>query len=548
MNYKFYLFSLALSAGSITPLMAQSAIDAMRLTQQDMKGTARFMSMGGAFGALGGDLTTISQNPAGIGVYRSNEIGITFDLDLQSANSESGAGSFRTDQTKFLINNIGGVLTLRLPSKAVPNLNFGFTYNKTASFNRSYGGGLGDMQISMSNWMAGVANSNGLTVGDVPKNDTFDPYNPNDGGSAAPWVTILGYDSYLINPEGNPDNPNWTGQFGQGTSGTASYGVSESGGIDSFNIAIGGNIGNVVFWGMDFDITNLNYNMSSYYQERMENAYVMSDQGLEQTLSDWSLRNWYKVNGTGFAYKLGLIFRPIQEFRVGFAFHTPTYYNISEQFWASTDYSYNEGPYNSQATNDGVPGYNELRYRSPWHMIVSAAGVIGNNLIISADYEWTQTSRTHFKDASYIYDYGWDYSYAPTFNSYEGVNMDIKSYYRNQNTFRVGAEFRVTPKFSIRAGYSNVSSPVREAASDGHLNINTAGTNPDFRFDNSTNYYTAGLGYRTSGFYADLAYVHKQQSASWHAFDSDAASNIQAPKANLNFTSNQLVLSLGYKF
>lgn len=79
MNYKFYLFSLALSAGSITPLMAQSAIDAMRLTQQDMKGTARFMSMGGAFGALGGDLTTISQNPAGIGVYRSNEIGITFD-------------------------------------------------------------------------------------------------------------------------------------------------------------------------------------------------------------------------------------------------------------------------------------------------------------------------------------------------------------------------------------------------------------------------------------------------------------------------------------
>ena len=112
----------------------------------------------------------------------------------------------------------------------------------------------------------------------------------------------------------------------------------------------------------------------------------------------------------------------------------------------------------------------------------------------------------------------------------------------------MGAEFRVTPKFSIRAGYSNVSSPVREAASDGHLNINTAGTNPDFRFDNSTNYYTAGLGYRTSGFYADLAYVHKQQSALWHAFDSDAASNIQAPKANLNFTSNQLVLSLGYKF
>ena len=47
---------------------AQSAIDAYRFSQPDLRGTARFMGMGGAFGALGGDLSTLSQNPAGIGV------------------------------------------------------------------------------------------------------------------------------------------------------------------------------------------------------------------------------------------------------------------------------------------------------------------------------------------------------------------------------------------------------------------------------------------------------------------------------------------------
>ncbi len=47
------------------------------------------MGMGGAFGALGGDLSTLSQNPAGIGVYRSNELGFTLDLDVQKSTSDA---------------------------------------------------------------------------------------------------------------------------------------------------------------------------------------------------------------------------------------------------------------------------------------------------------------------------------------------------------------------------------------------------------------------------------------------------------------------------
>lgn len=549
MNYKSTLLALCL-AGAPALAMAQSAVDALRFSQQDMNGTARFMSMGGAFGALGGDLTTLSQNPAGIGVYRNSEIGLTMNLNMMSSNSESAGFSTKMNQTKFLLNNIGGVLTLRIPSKAVPNLNFGFTYNRTASFYRKYGGHLGNISNSMTNWMAGVANSHELTVGDVTTDRFYDPYHPEDGGYAAPWIAILGYDSYFINPEGDPDNPTWKGQFGQGTSGVANYWTAESGGVDSFNIAIGGNFGNMVFWGMDFDITSLSYNLYSRYQEVLDGAYVQSSNGVEQTTSDWSLTNYYNVSGTGFAYKLGLIFRPIQEFRVGFAFHTPTYYNLNEAFSADTDYSYNGEDFNGQTTNNGRPGTNDYRFRTPWHMIVSAAGVIGNNLIISADYEWTQTSKMHFKDPTYLYDDYWGVSF-PRVDSYDyvgGINDNIKEYCKNQNTFRIGAEFRVTPQFSVRAGYSNISSPVKESAANGSTVIQTAGTMPEFRFDNSTNYYTAGLGFRTGGFYADLAYVHKQQSAGWHAFTTDGIGSESSPSAHVNFTSNQVLLSLGYKF
>ena len=119
---------------------AQSALDAYTFSQPDLKGTARFMGMAGAFGALGADLSTLSQNPAGIGVYRSSDIGFTLDLDCQSSSATSMGLRTSDSQTRFLLNNIGAVFTLRLASSSVPNINIGFTYNKHASFNLVYSG------------------------------------------------------------------------------------------------------------------------------------------------------------------------------------------------------------------------------------------------------------------------------------------------------------------------------------------------------------------------------------------------------------------------
>ncbi|MDE5773632.1 MAG: hypothetical protein K2H86_04155, partial [Muribaculaceae bacterium] len=84
MKRRIFIFTLSALSMSGSAL-AQSAVDAYRIAQPDMKGTARFMSMGGAFGALGGDLSTLSQNPAGIGVYRNSEVGFTLDLDCQNS-------------------------------------------------------------------------------------------------------------------------------------------------------------------------------------------------------------------------------------------------------------------------------------------------------------------------------------------------------------------------------------------------------------------------------------------------------------------------------
>ena len=121
-------------------MLAQSAIDAYQLSRNDLKGTARFVSMGGAFGALGGDLSTLTQNPAGIGVYRSSEIGVTLDINMQSTETNSMGYFVEEDQTKVYCPNFGYVGTLRLSNEVMPMFNWGVSYNRAASFDRIYRG------------------------------------------------------------------------------------------------------------------------------------------------------------------------------------------------------------------------------------------------------------------------------------------------------------------------------------------------------------------------------------------------------------------------
>lgn len=571
---KLYLAGALLSL----PLMvdAQSAIDAYRFSQPDMKGTARFMSMGGAFGALGGDLSAITYNPAGLGVYRRGEVGVTMDFDIQSATSESQGYKNTQNQTKYPLSNAGGVVSFNLYNNLVPNINLAFTYNKAASFNARYAGGIPSLSNSLTNYIAGITNTEGATVANLQSSTSFDAYNPNDGGYAAPWLSILGYDSYFITPTGDDDNPNWIGQWNSQTSGRGSFDVVTSGGINEYNIAIGGNFANKLYWGLDFGIADLNYSMTAVWGEQLQNATVDNSEGTPNTPAEWAMTNYYNVGGTGYNVKLGLIYRPIQELRIGFSFTTPTWYSINESYLAKTRFNYPDlniadMQQNNAVTNNGQWGTNSYNFRTPWKLMVSAAGVIGRNLIVSADFEWQKYNKMRFYDGGdggfydydygYDWDWGWDPYYVPSvgmqkaspkvYNSdpWYATNQDIEDYYKSTTTIRVGAEYRITPRFSVRAGYAHVSSPVKSEAKDGSMMVYTSGTMPNYRLDNSTDYITCGIGYNFNNFYIDGAFVHKRLGSEYHAYTPDPVNpQIPSPTSKLTLTNNQIVVSAGFRF
>lgn len=521
-------------------VVAQSAVDAYSVSQSDLKGTARFVSMAGAFGALGGDLSTINQNPAGIGVYRSSEVGLTLDFDFQATKTNSMGASRSTDQTKVACSNFGYVGAVKLDSDVMPYFSWGASYSRIASFDRFYRGYIPSLSTSMSNYIANFTNDGGWTDRDLLQSHDYDPY----WGSNAPWLSILGANSQIINSVGNSYN----GLFQDGVSGDASYWVKEKGYVDEYSINFGGNIMNTVYWGVALGITDISYTQAAYYDEVLNDVQVLDGyNSVYSAQGDFMVDNYKHTSGNGYNFKAGVILKPINELRFGLAVHSPTYYELRNEMWGAIDayFPVGEDQYFGEAaeTDEGYITCYDSEFNTPWRLIASVAGVVGGRAILSADYEYVSYDDMRVKDQ-----HG---------DEYYDVTGDIKNCYKAQNIIRIGGEFRVTPQFSVRAGYSYQSSPVNEVYMNNDRYMYTAGTNPAYTLDNTTQYITCGLGYKYHGFYVDLAYVHKYRESEYRPFSSfgqyddylNEYSVIErSPVATVKDNNNRLIMSIGYKF
>lgn len=527
-------------------LFGQGVVDALKYSQQDIRGTARYMGMAGAFGALGGDITTLSQNPAGIGVYRNSDIAATIDLSNQ-VSSVNTAGVKSTDNKfNFSCNNFGFVWTVRFNQEALKNLNFGFAYNKQKSFDRTYKTSYSGITgaSSLSGYIAKL--SEGYTADNLgySDNSSYDPYDQN------PWLNVLGYQSYLINPKSSASNT-WGSIVGNGSTATGDLYVREKGSIDEYNFNIGGNIYNVFYWGIGLTVTDFSYDVQSGYGENLTNGYLPDANGImgSPNANGWYLmQNMLHTNGSGFKANLGVILRATNNFRLGFAFHTPNYYKMTDTYSASVKYDFTQGSTSYNDLAETPSGSYSYEFHAPWRMIASAAYVFGQGGILSFDYEYTASNGMSFDDPY-------------TIDMFYNTNQEISEMVSPTHTFKAGGEFRITPQFSARLGYAYQISPVKSEYRSGH-EIPTAGTLTQFTLDRATNYFTVGLGYRFSNVYVDLAYMHRYRRSELFPFspipstgenpfnpdEVEPSLAITPQISTLTDHNNSFVLTMGVKF
>ena len=126
--------SLLLTTVSV---IAQTDADAFRYSGTSITGTARYTAMSGAFGALGGDFSVLSTNPAGIGIYRSSEISFTPSIFTATTKSTFSGNTSSANKTNFNFGNAGLILTnkIRNEGDGWKSWSFGFGYNRQDNYN-----------------------------------------------------------------------------------------------------------------------------------------------------------------------------------------------------------------------------------------------------------------------------------------------------------------------------------------------------------------------------------------------------------------------------
>ena len=522
------LYITLLLCGASLMATAQGTFDVLKMSETQLNGTSRYMSMAGAFGALGGDVSAISQNPGGIGVYRKSDISVTMNLNFLSSKTPGGD---KLTNTKFWFNNVVYVGSMKIDSDFFKYFNWGFSFNRINSFQRRYQGGY-NVNNSLTNKIA-----QNLTDGNWTEEDlSVDNYSGNIYyDSNAPWLGILAYQSYLLNP--NSDG-SLQGLATNGTTGSANYYVDEKGHTDEYNITLGGNFKNTVYWGINFGITDLDFDSYQYYGEDLDNAmiydYRFNDGSTTLGYAGYDFQSYQETRGTGYNFKMGVIVKPINQLRIGAAFHTPTYYDMKDLYKVQSGFDLQvNGDDNlfQGNTETGEEGYyDEYRYtiKTPWRFIGSLAVVPSSKGMISMDYEYVGANTMRCGDEG-------GHNYADT-------EQKIKDQLQASHILRVGAEYRATQNLSLRAGYSYQTSSVKDAVKGvSNNNVDVVSSNYMYQYDKSNQYITCGLGYRYKSFYADAAYVHQTRTSQYHAYPGEQGEEVKDNK-------NKIALTIGFRF
>ena len=508
---------------------AQTAYDAAKLVSKDLNGTARFVGMGGAMGALGGDISTMGTNPAGIGIYRSNDVMTSFSFSTYGTESKYGGKTFDNNNNRWSYDNIGIVFASKIGNHTpLRYVNFGFNYHRAKSFykNMFMEGALNYSQID---YMTGQANgmlANGVSLKELSDNK-LNPYSDNGVG----WLGALGWDGLLFDFK----NGEYIGVLPQTPYST--FRSREKGGIDQYDFNIAFNISDRVYLGLTIGAYDVDYTKSYYYSE---------DYGDKQ---NYNIGSMNRISGSGFDFKMGAIIRPFEDspFRIGLAVHTPTFYRLTyttSAYLESNIWMHNNDTGKDELLNSYFDTYKELkdmnqnrefRLKTPWKYNVSLGYTVGQNLAIGAEYEYEDYSSVKFR--------------YPEGDKMEFETNAAKMVMKGVNTFRIGAEYKVIPQFAFRLGY-NYSSSIFKNGAIKYLPYNSVNTDTDFANSKSLSNYTLGIGYRGTMIYADLAYKFSSYKLDFYPFYNEFNDRvIVTPNVTkITNTRSQVLFTLGMRF
>lgn len=514
----FLLSALGLNANAQDPYLNNTIINT-----SDLFGTSRFVSMGGAMGALGADLSVISSNPAGLGMIRKNEMSLTAGASWLGDNSAKDMASGTFAQ----FNQIGALASFQCSGK-VSNINLAFNYQKKADFNNSFFG----ETLTAASWADQLK---GLADEAYENRDIL--YGHSDTYFSTLYYLAETSGLYDEEIEKTPADPNSTLSVSRGS-------------LDAYEFNVSTNIDNRYFFGLTLGLDDVDFlRTTDYWEQRTDKS---------GNIQDFGYANEQRITGTGFNFKFGAIVRPFANspFRVGVTVETPTWYRLKyvDDQYLTTKYSWDDKE--KVAVYDPAPksyykhyvydlsnsyiNYLEYLLTSPWKFRAQMGSTISTCFAWGVEYEFASYSCTSTRYPS----------------EYGGTTLDqdlsdvTATMFLPQHTLRAGLEFKPISSLALRAGYNYISSTTSSDSDWDPYYCNSSVSYPtglDYMNLSDTHIVTFGLGYRYKMLYADLAYKYRIQKGDYYAFNS-YYSNVPMAPVPVDLSTHSITATIGVRF
>ncbi|HLT88171.1 MAG TPA: hypothetical protein VKZ57_11320 [Sphingobacterium sp.] len=516
MNIKNILFTSLFVSGVALSAHSQSVGNGLIFSQETNGGTARFKGLGNAKTALGGDISSITGNPAGLGFFGQSDISVTFNYNNAANKGTYFGNSISKNKGIFGIDHAGVVF--HFPKNegyhGWQNFNIGIGYENTNRF------------------------SNHIRYEGVnPNNTIVSAYADDIAAFGDQALANSLYGMKLIERFADTDQGYFPITDESGNKDQISD-ILTKGNSFRTSLAFGGNYNNVFYIGGNIGFSSFIHENSAQFSEygwTKDAAAVAADNPgsnfIDPTHPDHvfldknyeMLDDFYqRSEGTGIDFKIGAIYKPTLDWNIGATITSPTWYTIDQytESYIGVDYYDNENA--GEAFDFGETEFrDDFSYRliTPWKFGLGVTKFFGRGLV-SADAEYVNYGNIKIRDTR-----------GPNSSEDALWDQDFKDTYQGTVNLRLGGEYLITNTISGRAGINYFGNPYKNA-------------------DNKQYSGSLGLGTKlTNTLYLDLAVVHliNDYKVSPYLIDQEFWGST-SPVADIKHQRTNVVLTLGAKF
>ncbi len=461
----------------LTSVSSTLAQDTQRLGEQSLTGTARYVGMGGAMTAVGGDPSAVKDNPAGLGIYRRMEIMLT--LDGQYDRTRQVGTDEWDNKPSVTVPQLSWVFSVGDPTRTSGMVlnNFMFSYQRLHTYRRSMTASSTGQERSLTDVIC--TKTDGLAATALQPDYRWEDSNVG-------WLSLLGYDTYLINPK-EDRSKEWVSCLEQGETVNNLLSIDESGYSNQYAIDWAMNISNRWYVGAGVHLQSLQLSRSYTYRETFAKGGFLVNHG--DVL----------FSGLGANATIGVLCHPIRDLRIGASFQTPSLSSVTVSNSGTMRSGVRDSLYSSTTPTNTTSG---VCIHIPLRTSIGLAWQWGQYGLLSAQYDYAHSS-----------------------------DMD------DIHSLRLGVEVVPMSRLYINAGYVYQSTFKKQRIMA--IGETSVRTDTDFQNLLRTQYISLGIGYRGRSLMAQVAYQFAMQRIDWYAHEATTA-------YDMHTQTHRLVLTLGW--